>query len=1069
MAGAPHSLFLNALRHAIAELRQGSGMRTLQVHLAASLFGGTGSGMLVDVAHLVRAIANIVGVSARISAYLVLPQAFEELLPASSEQRGHHRACAFAALRELCRFTIPFDHERGYPVFYAEDGRVDPILRGYIRSTLFDFVYLFDGRRQQYPLHHVPPHEGVAPTIAEVITTMVDDQTGTMLDIHATNVAGERWSRQFSTDRVTVGTVGTYSLVLPIHDIIEGWAHALAHEVLEVFLQPKRAPSQRGMPNRLADDRPAGQSGLSGREAALRFWQKSWIGEVPSTPLQQDLGYIGAESQASEEVRQEMISRLAARSLDEWLHLLMIGLPENADVDQTHREVEMLLQQFLHPQRIRVGGSLLKPEFRYAVVHTSGTARIAEEKRQPALAAARIEQQVAQFFAQHLGRISPTGERVEGKFRWALERYAGWQVAHFRLALEAFTRDTLNGTAADDSGDAIENKAGKLSHLYAALEAIAEHLDGARGAIDEARAAKYRTGQYADIQRRCEHLRQKMRRNWRQQQDYLQACQELLELERWDVAARIVRDAADEMLALVESLRRDVHTWIQALATDSRGMLALLEERRARLEADRLSEKKSRAVREVIYDPAWEEQRYTQYTTQGCDAVAEVLADLHWEVKSDEGRDSITRELRPFLRVRLLLSGTDEDRAFVPEPVERNLSILLDRCHQVFSDVPQRESISAYLIDRYDGSTEERTPRALAERLRGRAGPPLEVQERGHIIPYAYLRVALDPHLPWQQEFYTRLVNHLAEMTGLAPAHNVQIIASDDRFSLTLLNFHELIDLEQVTAFQECAEAYLSQDMQHRQIQHVFPSEVNAVSFETQLGELLPPRIVGLLENIDLFRLFVASWVYGRSGDKARLLHLYTFADETEVERTVWRLTLVPEPEPDVDHARPPKEEHYWLTDPHGVPFLIDACEAFTLGGEDRLQRPNEQRPIPFDRVLEQVKQAEHEDLQQRLESGRLGELVSEYHDHLAKLRGMELDRAQTLVAGLEARLEASHQVEALISELATRSADDDGAQFELRFAKLVRVVLEDEMRKQREALTSLCAPSERPPGIPKT
>jgi hypothetical protein len=130
MAGAPHSLFLNALRHAIAELRQGSGMRTLQVHLAASLFGGTGSGMLVDVAHLVRAIANIVGVSARISAYLVLPQAFEELLPASSEQRGHHRACAFAALRELCRFTIPFDHERGYPVFYAEDGRVDPILRG---------------------------------------------------------------------------------------------------------------------------------------------------------------------------------------------------------------------------------------------------------------------------------------------------------------------------------------------------------------------------------------------------------------------------------------------------------------------------------------------------------------------------------------------------------------------------------------------------------------------------------------------------------------------------------------------------------------------------------------------------------------------------------------------------------------------------------------------------------------------------------------------------------------------------------------------------------------------------
>jgi hypothetical protein len=1086
---ATRATIRTSLTRAIEGIRNEVSPSNLVVCVAGSLAGGTGAGMFADIAHLIRMIARDKGIGFTMRGYLVLPQAFDATIQASDLERIAVRARSFAAMRENRRFAADFQYAQGYPMFYDQE-KGDVLLRGYVESTLFDLLYYFDGRREENSLHPVELKDGVAPTIAEAIGAMIDEKSGKLLTTHHVNVSSRRTALiaqgELPPAASTVGSIGTYTILFPIYHIVEAWTHDLARTTLELFLQPKGDPDERTSAlGELSDNMAGGRISLTSEKAAERFWSQTDVGGVKSGSLQRDLGRSGIQWEAGDTSGQLEVNRLQARSLEEWLRLLE---PEPGEEEEVRQEVEKVLEPFLYPQKIKEGARLrvIGGKRKQAVVSTTGTVGSKEEKDHPKLGADRVEEEVEQFLTAQLGELDEKGERSGGDLQDALQKYADWHVKRFQLTLEAFVRDTLNGTASDDPSHAIENKAGKLGHLHKALDTMAKHLDGARQAIEQARSTKQRSAGRAAIEDRRDKERQAMRRNWKRQEDYLRACQELLELDRWDIAARVAAEAAKEMHDYVVRLRKGTTEWMKTLATDSRGLFAAILNGRKRVESDRNALRDLAKVRAVVgvlvnekdeeerkdynYAKEYEARRYSAYTSRGAGAVAEVLSSMRWEFEAAEWFDHEKQETHPYLKLSLRIRGVQDggDVALTPAPIEENVVRFLERCRRVFDDAWKSESITAYLLARYPGDSHEREPERLAERLLKVSEPLLKVTGDAKPQPANFLRVYFDPNEPKQREFLDRVLNKLSS-DSQASGKFVELLESEDRFRLTFIYHHELIDVEEVDAYRECQTAYEQfagvsniRGAQSRQIMHVFPAEINAAKYEERLGELLPHQVVVQLENPKRFRLFMYCWAYGSAAGDGRLIHLHGLEDN----RTVWRLTLPPE-EGELDpFGRPKKAEHYYLTDPDKArdgrpPSLLSAMETFTLSGEDRWSVPGEQRAIPYKVISKKLERFKAEDFQQRRKT--LGQRAQEFKPNLANLSEAGLAE----VAQYEKLMDLADTLQERVMPVLRDQISDGiaGADLDLKLAKVFELMIEEEMRRLRATINARISGAGRAPG----
>jgi hypothetical protein len=1028
----------NALNTAIQDIVRETGQRNVYAFLVGSLAGGTGAGMFADVAHLLRVLAVNLQASANIRGYFVLPQAFDGTVDAGVTQiRADIVAKSFAAMRENSRFASVFDFAAGYPVFYAGPDDNDPVLHEPIRSTLFELLYYFDGKRAQNTLEQVRIENGVAPTIADAIAAMIDDRAGHTLEEHKQNVTGDRNALNLTTDIVTVGALGTYSWVFPIYDIIEGWTHELASEVLDQLLplEPQGKVDERTFtPTGLDDSSAGGRVSKNGVEAARAFWGTPDIGGIRLGALPRELGKLGEQWQ-SEEARQQVINSLQTKMLDEWLALLAPQPGEDSTVDREIRpKIEKLLKEFLNPQ---TKGSIFRPrDQEHAAVLTTDTAKDKAEQKSPALGAERVRNSVTEYFNSRLGRLDVTENRAA--YPVALVKYTEWQVERFRQALDRYVRDTLNGTAANDPRKAVENRSGKLGHLRMVLAAINDHLDGARQAIEKARTEKQRAGGREGLDTQRSRAYQQMLSDANKQEVYLKICQSLLELDRWDVTARVAAEAAGSMQTYVVDLRKVIKAWIDALAFDPQGVFAEVQRGRQRIKSDRAAAGALSPVRNVINDQKYEDLRYHAYTSGEHDAVAEVLADLEWEVKREQLRDPRTRELVPYLGVNLKLhnvkkdDGTFEDRLLAAEPVPSNRDALLRRCRQEFVPAREHESISAYLMFKYDGKTPATAPEVLADEIFAMNGPLL--RQTGNPVPYNYLRVHQDPALQGQQVFLTRVIGQLARRSLVPPTRASQIINSDDRFRLSFLYFWEVIAVERTTAYTEAQKEYGLLDVGRRQVHHIFPAERNIVLAERRIGRLLPHRVVQLVEEPGKFNLAVMTRVYGRRDEPVRLLHLCSYEDQRQQRRTVWRLTRsAKKNEYDPGGGRR-QDDHYFLTIPGQEPSLLNAFETFTMSEKVKWFQLGKGVPrslgdeaekwlkIPLDEIAQQVQEYQKEDLQKRLDQGTLGTRAIEFQGKLGAVKGRNLSAVQLLVAQFE-------RIQEIIEDLTVeRSALDENS-----------------------------------------
>ncbi|MEW6713065.1 MAG: tubulin-like doman-containing protein, partial [Candidatus Riflebacteria bacterium] len=208
--------------------------RKLEIIIAGSFAGGTGSGLFIDVALLLRILAQKLQAHHILRGIFALPSVFTT----SPDQEMLARS--FAAWRELNRFMVVnpefpmplIRYVQNHPTF-----KINPTQR------LFDACYLVDGRRGEQTVSAEAKY-GAFPAMAEAISAVLDEEAGTKYTQWIfTNLAPEYSKRP---DTPMYSAIGAYSLQVPAYFVESLSTHLYAQQILLRLLQPSVQPDSYG-------------------------------------------------------------------------------------------------------------------------------------------------------------------------------------------------------------------------------------------------------------------------------------------------------------------------------------------------------------------------------------------------------------------------------------------------------------------------------------------------------------------------------------------------------------------------------------------------------------------------------------------------------------------------------------------------------------------------------------------------------------------------------------------------------------------------------------------------------
>lgn len=1028
------------LNSAMTDIRNTGYIANLDVYLVSSVAGGTGAGMFVDLAYLVRMLAREEqnGQKITLRGFLVLPEAFSAI-PGGID--NSMRARAYAAMRENRRFMVDFSWRIGYPFYYQASGE-GGVWRSRLQTKLFDSLYHVDGQRSKNPLTNILPKYGVTPTIGDAIVAMLDDPED-KYGQHNQNVitaAGRDKAAMGST--AFDSAVGTYTMILPMREIIDSLSYRLLLQSLGA-LTPAATGDEDGYPITLKPDGnlEAGD-GRRGRDAAIDFMQATEIqslhsdDKVMTTLLPQEIVRIAGRYSPQ---NPGLIEELASRAARDW-ETTLDPTGDTADVRAVRQQVQQELSSKLT---------------------TEVLPKMPGEKPQDAVA--RIGPAVERYKAEHLGREDPrTGQRSGGKYLAALEAYAVKHVDRFRDTLRLEVLNILNGSKQHKAREA---KTGKLSYLQDMLDGLDQLLRRFLLALEETHALREKLGTRASLLGNTQSSRQEMERSpggflgWGgKQKAYLETEQALIDFIKADITEQVLRSVALQMQEHVHSLKGSADRWASTLAIGFNGLYGYAL-RGQRVLGDILKEQSVVKVRSILPDTLDRQQKYYdelfhKYADELQDGLDEVLKDINWgyEKRRSGGRD--------VFNLTLTVASAATAAGDADDVQSHNLNLFMNRCRQVFASAWDQEYVLKYLMTRFP------RPEALAQELVDNGGPLLMISG-GLPKPSNYFHIKHGQDKK-ETEYLDGVKVALVKRSGATGVVN-EVINSSDPFACRLVHTLDLVPLESVDSYAKARTPYLTyaqrvesgevRGVLGRETLHLFPAEVNAARFETRIPtELgLPARelhneVVLQLENMSRLRIFVRAWLYGvvyrgRDDLSAGYVHYYALRLPAEnLSKTLYGSQ---------------GELKVYLTQPiPEAPSLLGALETFQYTEKD--VRDDIEQPIFYERMERAVELAK-----QAMVSARLG-------IEKAQVDGREVERVTKpfdLDPMIRTRLERLPQVDQtrawrLLAERAIIKESEEEVRQDIvntnnpttkRDASMVFwLALEDEARSVQEAITSL-------------
>jgi hypothetical protein len=839
-----NSQILSRFRAALLDLQNKvSRDSQLEVIIVGSLAGGTGAGMLVDMALLVRAQASrIVANNYVVRGFFVLPRAF------ASGGVGEGRdmlARSFAAWRELDRFMIVSDRFGLRQMNYHEQNKD---LRLPIDKRAYDVSYMVDPAREVNSLENIKPEKGIFPALAHCISAILDDKAGkAYTEFVSSNLAGKLASLP---RRPYHSAIGSYTLKVPVYYAQEKFSHQLALEVLREFLAPE--VNDKGRVIRVSELRNReALEGEGGRTAVLKFLNASGLNidgeEIPNTRLTPLIGKI-----REKEARQDntIILQWAGGGLTKIDSHILSALTHISQDE----EGKLIARN--------ISGELDKPIWEYVAPPRAA-------KQTPEEAFTRIKNRVPEVRTEHYGLDTAGGERLRGLYGRALAQAKRAQLVRFQKLLQAWTRRTLNGQSVDPH----TARGGKIGYVRAFYAELADTLAYFIGFLNKVRLVRNEdlklASRTSEASRRSlmQYQKEMGKKCWvtfwedfthpdahRAARNYLLAEQRDIDVRKDDLLLDVLAETAAEMQALTEKTRDEIDLWIAHLVTGDSGRsitslysaaIDSLANVSINHQSDIGQEKVSKLIGEsdLKLDPA---------------LINEMLRHIRWDV--------VTKDASIKLACTVELLTSEKRVAFSREGVrsaEHNLKVVLNLARGAYVSLHRDAPIAREVAQVFP------TGQSLAQALDNLAEPMYlrsKVPQGPEVIS-CYIRVqsALDEKTTsYFNEFETEMKARNANIKG----SSLTLVDSEDPHTLTIVRSDDLLPSTDFEMWDSCRTAYIQQVTDpHRGIPaaelYIFPEEINACYYESRIPSVLAepyrvldPSVVALLEERQRLELF---------------------------------------------------------------------------------------------------------------------------------------------------------------------------------------------------------------------
>lgn len=886
------SVTWRAFRSAIEAVRgKTDEQRRLEIMVVGSFAGGTGSGMFLDVALILRMLAEQQNVHHVLRGFFALPSVF------TNAPDRDMKARTFAAWRELNRFMVVNSDFPMPQIEYVENNKTFSIQP---RERIFDACYLVDGRRGGRPLADEAKF-GVFPMMAEVISAILDEQAGTAYTQWIfTNLAPEYTKRP---DVPMYSAVGAYTIQVPAHFVQEYSRHLLGQDMIKSILQPRAEPD--------AFDRLTAQ----GAERHLALAAPDRNREDPNNGgfrrrrdfFSGDAAYAGQRAVSS--VFMKRIANLNEQADDENTRAVAAGRLAAASVKSADSWAAYFPDLGDDPAFGPIQAAV-RNEMAYDV--RKSYARGEKEKRPDF--EARIRGLEDDLNAR-LGGTNASGEEYYGATGDALAEVQRAQMVLFRRLLRLRLLDLLMGR----SDNALIARSGKLGYAWdffngvvreyetflALLADVYERRKKDKPEIKMIGRFKQKEKQLAATKGKkllfvLEHPKEKS-----SETEFLSAQQSLVDLRREDILHHYVAATAREMKASVEEVRDAIQRWIWHLSTgdDASGLPglwdAVRDSKKGVLDAHSYDTRTPR-VQRLLKDEA---------VPVDDDELAKVLSRWEWGA-TYEGSPPRLR-----LTARILPEDEDGSIAELEDPTSvaagerrmiigaRNRDHLLELAQRPFAGVVARTTVNEAIKAAFPD------PKRLANDVANVTAEPLfdgdpqaSPRRKSNLI-----RVNSA-----ENDTYFSGTNGLqGELRGIHnmdrdirdDTYGIQVVGSENPYKMTFVRTDDLYEYDQFSAWGECQEAYEAHmDRTARLLDPVllqnFAAEGRSVTFERRLTgdpynrpyRPLHPRVVMLLEDPAALRQFFYLGMLGkvRPVDERGLYYWQLSWEKSTGPQTFW-------------------------------------------------------------------------------------------------------------------------------------------------------------------------------------
>jgi hypothetical protein len=801
----------------------------IEFYIVTSVVGGTGSGMFIDMAHIARKMAERAGVAFAIRGFIVLPNTFDPVIKVSNIEPN-----AFAAMRELDRFMLVFD--RDYPIYYSEDQR-EPlsVYHSIYRSKLFDSCYFIDAHRPNFPLTEAPPTKGVFPAIAESITVLLDPSAGDTFFQHFKNISNEVSRAQTETGKAIYSSLGAYTYILPVEDIIERNTYKAAIQLLRDYLLNIERDS---------------------RDSQLRVSSKGNT-ETDLKPFEEVLRFLKM-GRTHTGLQNLVFSQQVSRFLES-------GRMKEQDlineVSHIGREILNWISPPVQNRLVLKASNQILKNLETSLIDEVPNSR--EYGGNPQEAAERIKNQILQIRECVLGREDAQGNRTPGELQEGLLQYKEQNIIRFRTLLIEEIENILNGIV----DDPLRGKVGKLPYARDFTDRLVQSFDEFIAVMQKvvqervdrislAREDVLATKRMMDDTRHLTGLLARLKGTAVDAENqYIAAENYLLELERQEILYQSVLSTARALKSVASEARTQCNRWINLLVfgvpigndKHSReiGVYTKLLNEQEELQRRRKEQAKIR-VYEYLSDPEYEDELYYRLIGEEWPSI---LRRFSWSLEEVEG------ELHLYVKYAnedLVIERNSQETA-----TDINTRLLLEKLRHYFYDV-RNETISERMEHLFTAQQAAKNLLDNSEPMINYAAHEQKMNEKRNFVCI---------NLGVQVRYVNDLAASLRQSTP-SDREN-QVIGLTNRHRCIVLSTADLLTGKYTAPYRSAKNSY-KEYRGNRKMLHTFPAEVNASEFEQRLPHpplfqntrMFSPHVVSLLENPSMVRRFVLGLFY---------------------------------------------------------------------------------------------------------------------------------------------------------------------------------------------------------------